>query len=222
MLTPEQRTQRAPRRPLRTRFPCSFSSGTIVYLFPAKRGIRSVVPEPNKYDPPHVTPREPVEKPGGGEGGYRAQYKQFPLPTYSWRRVGADFVLVDHNNAAHKFTKEGIGGFLGAKASEMLSEKPGLVEAMTRCFEERTTIRKKFPHRYLSTEEGEPDEGRCLMVSFVFVSPDLVMVHTEDITERKDAEEQLRHAEAKYRTLVERMPAVTYVQEIGGPTLPCI
>ena len=38
-----------------------------------------------------------------------------------------------------------------------------------------------------------------------------------DVTGHKRVEERLRHAEARYRTLVERMPAVTYVQEIGGP-----
>jgi diguanylate cyclase (GGDEF)-like protein/PAS domain S-box-containing protein len=39
----------------------------------------------------------------------------------------------------------------------------------------------------------------------------------QDVTERKLAEERLRRAEARYRALVERMPAVVYIQEIGGP-----
>jgi diguanylate cyclase (GGDEF)-like protein/PAS domain S-box-containing protein len=38
----------------------------------------------------------------------------------------------------------------------------------------------------------------------------------QDVTERKRAEERLRKAEARYRALVERMPAVVYIQEIGG------
>jgi two-component system, sensor histidine kinase and response regulator len=38
-----------------------------------------------------------------------------------------------------------------------------------------------------------------------------------DITAHKRAEELLRQAETRYRTLVERMPAVVYIQEIGSP-----
>jgi diguanylate cyclase (GGDEF)-like protein/PAS domain S-box-containing protein len=42
------------------------------------------------------------------------------------------------------------------------------------------------------------------------------LVNSRDATERMRAEERLRQAENRYRTLVERLPAVTYIQEIGS------
>jgi PAS domain S-box-containing protein len=40
---------------------------------------------------------------------------------------------------------------------------------------------------------------------------------TIDISDRKDAERELRLLEERYRTVVEQIPAVTFIEEIGGP-----
>ncbi len=83
-----------------------------------------------------------------------------------------------------------------------------------------------------SQETGEPmlceyrlltKDGRTVWVrdeSVVVPGPDgeapLLQGVMLDITERKRAEEQLREAEARYRTLVEQIPAITYIDSYEG------
>jgi PAS domain-containing protein len=53
------------------------------------------------------------EKLRQSEERLRAQYKGFPIPTFSWRKVKNDFELADYNEAADKITRGGLMGLLG-------------------------------------------------------------------------------------------------------------
>jgi len=123
-------------------------------------------------------------------------FQSVPLAGFIWRKTGDDFVLVDYNDAAGIFSRGAVARFVGNKASEMYSDMPEIVENLSRCFSEKKTIRHELLYIFRTT-----DEGRHLVAWYAFVPPDIVSVHTEDITERRLVEEALRENEIKYRSL---------------------
>ena len=156
------------------------SAGTYLLEDPAVGGVVVVSRDVTQRKEAETRLRESEER-------FRAQYENLPLPTYTWRRVGDDFVLVDHNEAAHRYTQGFISDLLGSRAAELLSEWPGYAEMIETCFRERSTVRREMPWR-----RPQSGEDRRFVVTCVFVPPDLVMVHTEDFTERLENEQRLR------------------------------
>jgi len=119
------------------------------------------------------------------EERFRKQYKGFPLPTYSWLRVGDDFVLQDFNDAAEAVTGGQITSGLGASASVWYSHSPEVLSDLQVCLAEHRTLRREMRYRYRTT-----GIERELAFSYVFVPPQTVMIHTEDVTEARRAEQQ--------------------------------
>ena len=53
-------------------------------------------------------------------------------------------------------------------------------------------------------------EEKYLHVTYGFVHPDLIIVHTEDITERKKAERNLKESQEKLKELNEKLEQRVY------------
>jgi PAS domain S-box-containing protein len=116
---------------------------------------------------------------------YRRQYKGIPIPTYSWRQVADDFVMEDLNDAAAT-TPGNVASWLGMRASECLGDPSSGLAALRECVAQQRTIKRELerPHR----DTGEP---QSMALTYVYVPPDIVMVHLEDVTEVKRTEQRL-------------------------------
>lgn len=140
------------------------------------------------------------------EARLRAQFKRTPIPIFTWRTDGDDLVLVEYNDAALKFTSGAVADFLGTTASQMYAETPQIVEELRRCLKEQTQITRTMPYRMRTT-----GEHKTLVANYICVPPDTVMVHTEDITERRRTEDALRESEEELRSIVSSMDDLVFV-----------
>lgn len=132
------------------------------------------------------------------ETRFKMQYKGFPIPTYTWRRRDQDFILIEFNDAAGEITRGRIGNLLGRTTTELYPDRPDFKEDMLRCAGGESPLKREYRFRmYTSGEE------RDFVVTYVSLPPDLVMVHTEDVTARKLAEEQLRQAATVFESTLE-------------------
>lgn len=118
----------------------------------------------------------------------KAQFKGFPIPTYVWKNVGEDFVLIDYNNAADKLTEGKAEQLLGIKCSKMYPDKsdPIYIDILS-SFNDKKIVSREMAYQFQTT--GKKKE---LNVHYVYIPPDLVVVHTEDITERINTEKHLQ------------------------------
>lgn len=135
----------------------------------------------------HITEfRQAEEALRRSEERLRTQFQGIPVPTYVWQHTADGFVLIDHNAAAETVTGGTIKTLKGRLAHDLYHDRPRILEDFERCLQEQTPIKGEMAYRLRTT-----GEIREVAVYYAYVPPDRVMVHTEDITERKRMEREI-------------------------------
>ncbi|TFG23088.1 MAG: PAS domain-containing sensor histidine kinase [Promethearchaeota archaeon] len=134
--------------------------------------------------------------------------KSISIPIYTWQKSDEDLILIDYNIAAEKVTKGRIEEYIGIKATELYKDQPEILKELYNCVNKQVDIYREMEYKFVST-----GEKKYLSVKYNFVSPDLVIIHTEDITQRKKAqqelkrsEEELRESQERYRNIFDTVP----------------
>jgi len=142
---------------------------------------------------------------------FKALFKEGSIPAYTWKNVNDDFVLINYNNAAAKITHGSVENFLGNKASKMYEDRLDILNDLRLCLNDKTHIKREINYRFQFS-----NEEKFLLVNYSYVDPDLIVVRTEDITERNKAEERLKESELKYRNMINNLDVGFYQVTLDG------
>ncbi|MFX1275932.1 MAG: PAS domain S-box protein [Promethearchaeota archaeon] len=146
-------------------------------------------------------------KESASDDRFKIIFKNIPIPSYIWQINQNDLILIDFNFAAEEITNNQIKNYLGVKASELYKKKPKIFEDLQRCAKGQINFSKEMKYHMKST-----DIEKIFDVKFVFVQPDLVLVHTKDITERKQTKVKLNESEENLKKLNQELEQMVEVR----------
>ncbi len=139
----------------------------------------------------------------------RAQYQAIPVATYTWAKKGAEFILVDMNRQGREESGESADEFMNKAASVLFHDRPDIVEDLARCYSTKKVVQRET--EYITRSKGEP---YAAVFTFAFIPPNMVMMHSENITTRKRAETALRESEERFRQLAEATNQVFWFTQV--------
>jgi len=122
------------------------------------------------------------------------KFKEFfdyiPNPIYIWKKIENKLLLVYYNRATENITNFKIKEFLERTAKEIYKDKPQIIEDLHQCINKKLNFSREMSYKLISV-----DKEKHFYVTYNYISPDLIFVHTEDITKQKKAEGNLRKSE---------------------------
>ena len=138
-------------------------------------------------------------------------FNKCPISMLVWIWKDGEFFLEHYSRLIDRGTQGYFKSKEGLSAKEIYTERPEIVAYMEDCFRNKTSreMEHKSPYR------GQTEE-RTLISTVSYISDDILVTLTQDITDQRKAEQDLRESEAKYRTILESIDEGYFEVDIAG------
>lgn len=145
---------------------------------------------------------------------FRTHFESLPGPAYIWRRLDDDFALVAYNAAAASLRHSHVAEYVGMRCGDLQAGSGhDLRRDLDHAAARGTVVRREVDYRFIGTQTV-----RRLVISLVPLSPEIVVLHTDDVTDQRRTEQALRDSESKYRTIVDTAHEGIWVVDLDSVT----
>jgi PAS domain S-box-containing protein len=135
-----------------------------------------------------------------------------PLPVSLWLREGDTFRMADVNDAACEFLGHSRDELVGTTIEDFRGNHARGKRDMLTASSKQTLVTRELPHVVPSGDVFD------LKVVYVGAGADQVLVFVMDVTSQRHAEERLRIAENRYRTLLAAANEGVWLVDSSGRT----
>lgn len=118
----------------------------------------------------------------------RILFNNIPVPTFVWKVQNHTATLEEFNSAALEFTRGAIAGCTGMTANACYANLPQVPADIRQCVVSQMSVENSFWYRI----KGVQDD-KYVMVKYAWTPPDHVIMHVNDITAQKHAEDHLKY-----------------------------
>lgn len=133
-------------------------------------------------------------------------YQSLPQPTFVWKYEREDFHLIGFNKAATLFASAQIDQLLNKKASDLYKYQPEIIEDLKRCRTQQVSFEREINYQFKSK-----DVQKYLHIHYIYVSPSIIIIQPEEITERKKLELLLIASENRFHSLADNSLVGTFI-----------